>query len=189
MTKRFNKTKGERFQQAETGVSQLQMATRVTQMLLKQMGESITSMSRDFNELTARQRDLQYKVLAIQELSGLTEDHVTKRAESLQIKDFEETSAKEDLAVGATDVAEVADDSVVILTSKLASGGGILRTRLNVSEIGFPQFKQDLLGKKVNDTFDADINGTTHSITVLGIKKLPAKVENVEGQEQPTSIN
>jgi hypothetical protein len=187
MTKRFNKTKGERFQETENGVSQLQMATRVTQMLLKQMGESVTSMSRDFNELTARQRDLQYKVLAMQDLSGLTEDSVTKHAESLQIKDFEETSAKEDLAVGATDVEVVSNDSVIILTSKIPNGGGILRTRLNVSEISYPQFKQDLLGKKVNDTFDADINGTVHSITVLGIKELPAKVENIERQ-QPTSI-
>lgn len=187
MTLRKNKTKGERFQQTEKGVEQLQMATRVSQMLIQQMGQSVQSMSKDMNELTARQRELQYKVLAIQELLNLSADDVTLRAEALQIKDFEEASAKEDLAQGVTDVDTVSEDSIVVLTSKLEAGGGILRTRLNVAEIGFPQLKQDLLGKKVGDVLDADINGTKHSITLLGIKKLPAKAQDVGQQQQNTT--
>lgn len=187
MTLRNNKTKGQRFQETESGVKQLQMATRVSQMLIQQMGQSVTSMSKDMNELTARQRELQYKVLAIQELLNLNESDVTARAETMQIKDFEEASAKEDIAAGATDADVVAEDSVVVLTSKVAAGGGILRTRLNVAEIGFPQLKQDLLTKKVGDTLDAVINGTTHSITILGIKKLPTKVEDVGQPEQVTT--
>jgi hypothetical protein len=186
VTLKGNKSKGQRALETESNVKQLQMATRVSQMLVQQMGQSIQSMSKDMNELTARQRDLQYKVLAIQELTGVNADTVTERAEALQVKDFEEASAKEDAAAGATDAETVTEDSVVVLTSKVAEGGGILRTRLNVAEIGFPQLKQDLLGKKVGDTFTADVNGTTHSITLLGIKTLPAKVQDVGQSEQTT---
>lgn len=186
MTLKGNKTKGQRALETESGLKQLQMATRVSQMLVQQMGQSIQSMSKDMNELTARQRELQYKVLAIQELTGVNADAVTAHAESLQIKDFAEASAKEDAAAGATDAESVTEDSVVVLTTKVEAGGGILRTRLNVAEVGFPQLKQDLLGKKVGDTFTADVNGTSHSITILGIKKLPEKVQDVGHTTQTT---
>ena len=186
MTLKGNKSKGQRALETESGLKQLQMATRVSQMLIQQMGQSVQSMSKDMNELTARQRELQYKVLAIQELTGVNADTVTERAETLQVKDFEEASAKEDAAAGATDADTVTEDSVVVLTSKVAVGGGILRTRLNVAEVGFPQLKQDLLGKKVGDTFTADVNGTTHSITLLGIKTLPAKAQDVGQPGQTT---
>jgi hypothetical protein len=187
MTLKGNKTKGQRALEMESGVKQLQMATRVSQMLIQQMGQSVTSMSKDMNELTARQRDLQYRVLAMQELLNLNTDDVTAKAEVLQVKDFEEAASKEDAASGAYDVDEVAEECVVTLTSKVGAGGGILRTRLNVSEIGFPQLKQDLLTKKVGDTFDADVNGAKHSITLLGIKKLPVKAEDVGQLPQTTT--
>jgi hypothetical protein len=186
MTLKGNKSKGQRALETESRVKQLEMATRVSQMLIQQMGQSVQSMSKDMNELTARQRELQYKVLAIQELTSVSADTVTERAEALQVKDFEEASAKEDAAAGATDAETVTEDSVVVLTSKVAEGGGILRTRLNVAEVGFPQLKQDLLGKKVGDTFTADVNGTAHSITLLGIKTLPAKAQDVGQSGQTT---
>ena len=184
MTLKSNKTKGQRALETESGVKQLQMATRVSQMLIQQMGQSVTSLSKDTGELTARQRELQYKVLAIQELLNLSADDITARAEVLQIKDFDEASAKEDVAQDCTDTDVVTENSLVILTSKVDVGGGILRTRLNMVEIGFPQLKQDLLGKKIGDMVEADINGVKHSITLLGIKELPAKVEDV-GQSTP----
>lgn len=175
MTLRKNKTKGQRFQDAEKEVQQLQMATRVSQMLIQQMGNSVQSLSKDFGEISGRQRDAQYRILAIQQLLGLDTNAINAKAEELQVKDFEEASAKEDETEGCTNADVVAEDSVVILTSKVGENGGILRTRLKVAELGFPQLKQDLLGKKIGDTVDADISGTLHTITVLGIKTLPVK--------------
>jgi hypothetical protein len=187
MTLKGNKTKGQRAMETEKGVQQLQMATRMSQMLIQQMGNSIQTISKDMGELTGRQRDIQYRLLAIQELLGLNADDVVAKAEALQVRDFEETSSKEDAAEGCTDADTVTEDSVIILTSKVESGGGILRTRLKVAELGFPQLKQDLLGKKVGDTVEADINGTKHSITLLGIKALPAKATDV-GQPVQTTV-
>jgi hypothetical protein len=186
MALKGNKTKGQRALEAEKGVQQLQMATRMSQMLLQQMGNSVQTISKDVGELTGRQRDIQYRLLAIQELLGLNADDVVAKAEALQVKDFEETSAKEDVAEEAADADCVTEDSVIVLTSKVDTGGGILRTRLKVAELGFPQLKQDLLGKKVGDTVEADINGTKHSITLLGIKALPTKVVDVVQSAQTT---
>lgn len=184
MTLRGNKTKGQRALETEKSVQQLQMSARVSQMLIQQIGNSVQSMSKDLGELSGRQRDTQYQLLAIRKLLNLDADQVNAVAEELQVKDFEEASAKEDVAEGCTDTDAVSDDSVVVLTSKVGASGGILRTRLKVAELAFPQLKQDLLGKKVGDSVEADINGTHHTITVLGIKKMPEKVENAGQSEQ-----
>lgn len=183
MTLQKNKTKGQRFQEAEKGVQQLQMATRVNQMLVQQIGNSVTGLSKDLGELSGRQRDAQYRILAIQALLGLSLADIDKKAEEMQIKDFEEASAKEDAAEGYTDVDFVEENSVVVLTSKVGDTGGILRTRLKVAELGFPQLRDDLLAKKVGDVVEADINGAKHTITVLGIKNAPEKVSD-DGQSE-----
>jgi hypothetical protein len=187
MTKRGNKSKGERALETEQNMKQLQTATRVTQMLVQQIGNSVQTLSKDFGELTGRQRDAQYRVLAIQALLNLNVDEVNRKAEELQVRDFEEAATKEDLADGCTSTDLVEEDCVIVLTSKVGETGGILRTRLRVAELGFPQLKQDLLGKKVGDTVGADINGTLHSITILDIKKMPEKVEYVGQPDQPVT--
>ena len=184
MTLAKNKTKGQRFQETENGVQQLQMATRVNQMLVQQIGNSVTSLSKEIGELSGRQRDAQYRVLALQALLGLSLEEIDKKAEEMQVRDFGEASAKEDAAEGCTDVDFVEENSVIVLTSKVGTTGGILRTRLKVAELGFPQLRDDLLGKKVGDTIEADISGTKHTITVLAIKNAPKKVDDVGQPEQ-----
>lgn len=175
MTKRNNMTKVERAAALEKRVENLEMASRVSQMLLQQIGGSVSPMARDVGELSGRQRELQYRVLAIQELLTVNSDDIAKRSEQLQVKDFDETSAKEDVEKGYTVADVVAEDSVVIFTSKVNGEGGVLRSKLVVQEIGFPQLRADLLGKTAGEIVDADINGTTHQITLLGIRTAPAQ--------------
>lgn len=182
MTLRNNLTKAERNALLEKRIANIEMANRVTQMLLQQIGGSVSPMARDVGELAQRQRELQYRTLAIQELLALSTDAIAKRSEELQVKDFDETSAKEDVEKGYTVTDVVTDDSVVIVTSKIsgnADAQGILRSKLVVAEIGFPQLRADLLGKKVSDVVEADINGVKHELTVLGVRAVPAKQEEV----------
>src|SRR5688500_8721518 len=96
MTKRKNMTAAQRQALLEKKVEQLEMATRISQMLLQQMGNSTNTMGRDLSELATRQRDVQYRLLAVQELAQLNVDDINKRAEELQVKDFDEASEKED---------------------------------------------------------------------------------------------
>ena len=177
MTKKFNMSKGERFEVTEKKVKNLEMAQRVSQMLIKQIGESVSPMAKDVGELAGRQRELQYQLLAIRELAGLTLEAVNELAEQLQVKDFSEASDKEDAEKAYTVGEEVTDDSIVVLTSKTDTGtGGILRSKLVVKDIGFPELRKDLLGKKVGETITADVNGVIHTITVLAIRNAPAPV-------------
>jgi hypothetical protein len=145
-------------------------------MLIQQIGNSVSPMAKDVGELAGRQRELQYQLLAVRDLLGLKLEDVNARAEVLQVKDFNDASDKEDLEKNYTVGDEVTETSIVILTSKVDpdKGGGILRSKLVIADIGFPELRKDLLTKKVGDEVVADINGTKHTITVLGIRNVPA---------------
>lgn len=188
MTRRKNMTKGERFESMEKRVSQLEMAGRITQMLIQQIGNSVSPMAQDLGELATRQREYLYRTLALQELLGVDLSILNTKSIDLQVKDFNESSDKEDAERGYTVTDVVTEDSVVILTSKTpneAEDKGYLRSKLLVSQIGFPQLKTDLVGKKVGDTVEADINGVKHMITVLGVRAVPpAPVETKEADVQ-----
>ncbi len=175
MTKKFNMSKGERFEITEQKVKNLEMSQRVSQMLIQQIGNSVSPMAKDVGELAGRQRELQYQLLAVRELAGLTLEAVNAKAEVLQVSDFNEASDKEDMEKGYAVADTVTEDSVVILTSRTDTNtGGILRSKLVVKDVGFPQLRADLLGKTVGGELTADINGTVHTITVLGIRSVPA---------------
>jgi len=177
MTKRKNMTAAQRQTAVEQKVEQLEMAGRISQMLLQQVGNSSNQMGKDLSEIANRQRDLQYRTIALQQLLDLKLEDVDARAEELQIKDFSEASDKEDIDKEYTVADTVAEDSCVIITSKVDDGDGILRSKLILSDLAFPQFKDDLLGMKVGDVVDADINGVTHHVEVLGIRTVPATPE------------
>lgn len=185
MTKKKNLGKGERFELLETKVAQLETAQRFIQMLLQQIGNSIQPLSNDLKELANQQLVLQYKVLAIRELGGWSVATVDSVAESLQVKDFSDLSDKEDVEKNYTITDVVAEDSCVILTTTTPAdqaAKGILRSKVLVSEVGIPDLKTALIGKAVGDCFDCAINNVNHSITLLGIRKVPAPpvVEEVE---------
>lgn len=188
MTKKKNMTKGERFETLEVKVAQLETAQRFIQMLLQQIGNSMQPLSNDIKELANQQRELQYKVLAIRELGGWSVESIDTLSESLQIKDFTDLSDKEDLEKNYTITDVVAEDSCVILTTTVPAdqeAKGFLRSKVLVSEIGIPELRTALIGKVVGDCFDCVIGTVNHSITLLGIRKVPAPPA-VEATEPPT---
>lgn len=178
MTRKHNMSKGERFESMERRVQSLEMSTRILQMLVRQIGENFSPMASDVGDLAGRQRDIQYRLMAVQELMNLNTDNIIKKAEELQIKDFNEISDKEDAEKGYSTTHTVAEDSIVIFTSKTpneAQDRGFLRSKLLVSEIAFPDLRAALVGKNVNDTIISNINGTEHVITILGVRSTPPK--------------
>jgi len=197
MTLRKNMTKGERQAQLERRVANLEMSTRVAQMLIQQIANNVSPMAKDLGELAGRQREMQYRILAAQELLALNADVLNKKAEELQIRDFSEASDKEDMEKGYTPQDEVKEDGIVIFTSKTpdeTEEKGFLRSKLLVSEIGLPDLKAAFIGKKVGESFEADVNGVKHTITVLGSRAVPApepteEVAAVSVPEQSQEVN
>jgi hypothetical protein len=195
MKQRRAPTKGEMAQQLqEQGqdlnkrVENIEMSTRISQMLIQQFGNSISQIANDIRELANRQRDIQYKLLAVQDLvPDLNVDEITKLAEEKQVADFEEASAKENEEKGYTVTEEVGEDSVVVFTTATeAEGKSILRSKLALSDIALPDFRDQLLGKKVGESFDSQLQGVDHKVTLLQVLQKPAAPEGEAqgGQEQ-----
>lgn len=185
MTKRKNMTAGQRQQAMEKQVEQLTMATRIFQQLLQQTGTNVSAMQKDVAELANRQREMQYRFLAYQELASVSVEDINKKAEELQIKDFEDFSSKDDEEKGLTEADVVAEDSIIIFTTDAEDNKGYLRSKQSVSELAFPQMRDDLIGKKVGESIDADVNGVTHTLTVLGIRSKPAEVKDEQQEDGP----
>ena len=180
-------SKGQRFELVEKKVKQLEMTTRVNQMLLQQIGNSVSPMQSDVTETIGRQRELQYRVLAVQELLNLKLEEIEAKSLELQVRDFDEASDKEDKEKQYEAAEVVGEDSAVIVTSKTPEEDddkGILRSKLLYSEISLPGLKEVLLGTKVGDIVEADVQGVKHKIEVLGIRKVPAPVAEEESSEE-----
>jgi len=184
MTKRKNLTKTQKNAEFDKRITTLETTSRFFQMLIQQLGNSLPNIGKDVKELGMQQRSLQYRLLALQEILSADVDLINKKAEALQVKDFDELSDKEDAEQGNVVAEEVSENSFVIFTSKIEGkdSNGVLRSKLLVSEIGFPDMKEKLLGKKVGETFSTDINGDVHNITVLGIRTPPAQEKD---EQQP----
>lgn len=176
-------SKSDRLDALEKSIKNLEVTGRIAQMLIQQVGNAVSPMTRDFGELAQRQRDAQYRMLAIQSLLGLDVNAIDQKAEELNIKDFNDTSDKEDLEKGYTLSDVVAEDSIVIITSKTPEekeDKGILRSKLIVKNIGFPDLREQLLSKKTGDVVTTDVNGVKHEITVLGIRSVPVATETAQ---------
>ena len=179
-------TKGQRFELLEKKVQQLEMTTRVNQMMLQQIGNTVSPMQNDLGEFISRQRELQYRALAIQELLNLKVEDIEAKSLELQVKDFQESSDKEDATNNYTPTDVVAEDSVVIVTTTTPDAEkdqGILRSKLAMSDVNLPDLQASLLGSKVGDAFETDINGVKHRVEVLGIRKVPAPEPEAEETE------
>jgi len=193
MTKgRQQLSKGQRFEAMEKTVKQLQMSVQINQMLLKQVGNTVSPMQDDLGEFISRQRELQYRVLAVQELSNLDIDIIDAKSRELQIKDFEETSDKEDVEKGYIAADVIAEDSIITLTSTTpeedGDDRGILRSKMIYEDFQLPELKEALLGAKVGDLVDADVNGVKHKIEVLKIGTVPAPVVELEENDSPLPV-
>lgn len=191
MKQRKAPTKSEMAQQLQkqgtdlnSRVQQMEMATRVSQMMLQQVGNSISQIAADVRELANRQRDIQYRLLALQELSTVSTEDVNALAEKKQVADFDEASEKENEEKGYTKGDVLNEDSVVIFTTKAADADrSILRSKLALSDIALPDFRETLLGKKEGDEFDAKLQGQDHKVTVLSVLQKPVQEEVSEQQE------
>jgi hypothetical protein len=176
-------TKGQKQADLERRLSNIETATRFFQVLMQQLTNSVPAMGGDLKELGMQQRDIQYRLLALQEILSVDVDIINKKAEILQVKDFQEASDKEDVEKQYAIADVVSESSVVIFTSTVeGKKTGVLRSKLLVSEIAFPDMKEKLIGKKVGQLFSTEINGDVHHITVLGIRTPPTPVAT---EQQP----
>lgn len=180
-----------KIKELEVQVSNLEMATRISQMMMKQVLEQFQGARADIDNTMGILNDFQYRTQAMLELGNFDLDELNKRADALKLKDYMKASDHEDEVKGYElfDDGEVAEDSIVIITSSTNGDEdkGIFRSKFPLGECQTETLKEKLLGKKVGDVVEEEINGDLHSITIVGLRK--PKEEVTEGKNDDDEAN
>ena len=175
-------SRGEKFEALEAKVKNLEASIRIMQMMQQQMGQSIMPMQQDVSGMATQLQTASYTNLALQEVLSVDTDKLDTVYQKLRLADYNEVSTKEDEANGYTSLEEVASDqNIVILTSytpEESKDKGIFRTKMVVAELG-PDLSELMIGKKVGDTFDHELQGLKHTFELLAVKDVPAPVVEV----------
>lgn len=155
----------------------MQMAGRVTQMMVQQMMKQLQDMSKDLGKAFGTINEMQYKILAMQSVGSFDMDAMAKKAEELRLNDFIEASDAEDKVGNFTIGDKVQENSTVIITSITpGEDAGIFRSRLKLAECGVPSLIKGLTGQVLGTKVDCKLNGIDHVVELLAIRNPPPAV-------------
>ncbi|CAM6003902.1 unnamed protein product [Sphagnum balticum] len=162
----------ERLQELDVRLKNLEMASRISQMMTQQLMQNLKPMHEDLTRVTGLIQELQYKVLAAQKVSGLSVEALNDAANAMRLSDFNEASDKEDAQQGFTIGTTVNEQSTVILTTTTEEKDrGIFRSRLKLSECGVPDLIAAFMGREVGAKALVQLNGLEHEVELLGIRQ------------------
>lgn len=183
-------SKKDQLRSLETEVKNMQMASRITQMMVQQLMQNVKSMGDDLGSALNQLYELQYKYTAVQKHLNLDVEALNKIANEQRLKDFEEGSAKADEKELLAPADAVGQDSTIVITStaKDESGNdrGIFRSRLKLSESGVPDLINALQGKKVGDKVQVKLNNVDHEVELLSIRNPLQTAEQVATTTEAT---
>lgn len=164
----------ERLRAIETELKNSQMSQRISQMLMKQMMDSVQGMQQDLGRALGLINEMQYKQLAVQQATGLDVAKLNEITNALRLKDFQEASDKEDAQLNFTVGDLVEQESTIIITSKTAeTDKGIFRSRIKISECGVKDIIDGFMGRDVGAKIITMLNGDEHEIELLAIRNPP----------------
>src|ERR1700688_3562956 len=107
----------ERLSSLEKKLANLEMASRISQMMTQQMMTNMRNMQQDIGRALGLLNETQYKLLAMQSVSGLDVSAMNQVCNTLRLTDFNEASDKEDAQGNFLPGDVVEKDSTIILTS------------------------------------------------------------------------
>lgn len=170
-------TKAEHVHEIATKVENMQMAGRMTQMMVQQLMQNMQNLAKDLGKALGTLNEMQYKILAMQSVGNFDMDAMAKKAEEMRLNDFIEASDAEDKAGNFTIGEVVTDESTVIITSTAAGdNAGIFRSRIKLTDSGVPALITGLLGKPVGTKVVCKLNGADHEVELLAIRNPPPAV-------------
>lgn len=163
-------SKHEAMNELKAEFANLQMAGRVSQMMVQQLMQSLKNVSEDLSASINQLYELQYKYNALSKHLNVDEKAVASIANAQRLLDFNEAAAKQDIQdnLGAADT--VSAESTIVITSTAADEKGIFRSRLKLSESGVPDLIKGLEGKRVGDKITVTLNNVLHEVELLDIK-------------------
>jgi hypothetical protein len=183
--------KKDKFKELDVAVKNMEMATRLTQMMVKQLLEQMQNSRIDIDNTMGMINDFQYRTLAMLELSGIDKKLLDKKADELKLADYNLASDKEDAIKGYIDDSNgvVGEDSIVTITSSTNGDEdrGIFRSKFPMSECLTPSIKEKIVGLKVGDSFEEQIKNDLHKITVVALKKKPEVKGEANGEDNQSN--
>lgn len=177
----------QKLKELETQLANSEMATRISQMMIKQLLDQFQTLRRDLDNSMGILNDFQYRTQAMLKLGNFNIEELNSLAEEFKLKDYMSASDAEDKAKNYTldNDGTIDENSVVIITSRTNEDDdrGIFRSKFTMEECQTESLREKLLGKKVGDVITEEINGDTHEITVLELRQRPEKVtEGTSGE-------
>lgn len=175
-----NPTLRERITELEVLMNNTQMATNMSQVMIKNMIDAEVRMDKDIAKIVEVVNDLQYKILSVIESGLFDKDKLNKSADSFKLIDFDKACEREDKDKGYITCDTVTPESIITVTSTTNSSetDGIFRSRLTVENIAIDDLKERVVGCKVGDHISSMINDVMHDIEILDIKQLPPSKED-----------
>lgn len=166
----------ERLTQLEQRLGQLEMASRISQMMTQQLMNNMKNMQQDIGRALGLLNETQYKLLAVQQVAKLDVTQMNEIANVLRLKDFNEASDREDVEGQFTLGDTVDKESTIILTSTTKNvDQGIFRSRIKLANCGVPDLINAFAGAQVGAKATVSLNGVEHEVELLGIRN-PAPV-------------
>jgi hypothetical protein len=179
-------SKKDQMRAIDTELKNMQMAGRISQMMIQQLMQNIKSMGDDLGNALNQVYELQYKYTALQKHLQLDVQALNKIANEQRLIDFNEGSIKADQEENLTKTDTVTADSTVVITSSAkddkGNDKGIFRSRIKLSESGVPDLITNLNGKKVGDKVQVKLNSLDHEVELLTISS-PTVVETTQTTE------
>jgi hypothetical protein len=187
----------ERLRELDVEVKNLTMSSRINQMMTQQLMTNAKSMHEDLTRALNIISELQYKILAVQKVSGLDLDKMNDAANEQRLVDFNEASDREDKEQNFTVGDTVNEQSTVVLTSTTEEKDrGIFRSRLKLSECGVPDLVNAFMGREVGTKALVKLNGLDHVVEILAIRQpvpnnttqpeVPEGLGNIPSSSNPT---
>lgn len=161
--------------QLSAEVENTAMSVRLTQMMVQQLLENNKTMQSDLSQAIGQLTELQYKVLALQDVLNVDLKQMADVVNSRRLNDFNDAAARQDAKENLKEAETVDTDSTVIITSLANNDSGIFRSRLKLAECGVPTLIEGLQGKQVGTKVAVQLNGVDHEVELLAIRE-PAKV-------------
>jgi hypothetical protein len=178
----------EKLRTLDTRLTNLEMSSRITQMMVQQLMQNMKNMQEDLGRSFGLLNELQYKVLAIQKTSNANLDELNAVANELRLKDFNEASDKEDAKEKYTVGTVVDENSIVILTSTTEDKDrGIFRSKLRLATCGVPDLIQAFTGREVGAKAIVKLNEVDHEVELLGIRQ--PSPESLQADVQPVAAD
>lgn len=185
-------TNAQRIRELDVTLKNMQVSGRISQMMIQQTMQNFRDLSQDLGKAYNIINELQYRILAMQSLGNFDIDALSKKANELRLKDFNDASDAEDLKSNFTVGDVVEKDSTVIITS-VSPGvdAGIFRSRIKLADSGVPELIDGLMGKPVGTKVKCELNGVEHEVELLGIRNPPPQVaveQTVAAEVPPNNV-